>query len=208
MSREEAIKCGDNRFELIGKYKAKLIDSTNIEGAPEEMAVIDNILFRFWQMGWLDALEQEPCEDVISREAVYQLLMDKASDAYGFEEIRKIVDELSSVQPSRNKRCEWGRMRFDVITKDIIFEFSDGTEKLVSQADQENVVTLSRGEYDRLKALQPSRKGHWLFDSPHYVCSACNHVHHWNRFDVVSGCKLGNYCPNCGAYMAEMESEE
>ena len=45
--------CGDNRFELIEKYKQKLIESTNISDSPEEMAVIDNILFRFWQMGWL-----------------------------------------------------------------------------------------------------------------------------------------------------------
>ena len=45
--------CGDNRFELIEKYKQKLLDATNIEDSPEEMAVIDNILFRFWQMGWL-----------------------------------------------------------------------------------------------------------------------------------------------------------
>ena len=50
--------CNDNRFELINKYKQKLIDGTNIETAPDEMAVINNILFRFWQMGWLDKLEQ------------------------------------------------------------------------------------------------------------------------------------------------------
>ncbi len=50
--------CGDNRFELIEKYKKKLVDSTNIETAKDEMAVIDNILFRFWQMGWLDVLEE------------------------------------------------------------------------------------------------------------------------------------------------------
>lgn len=50
--------CGDNRFELIEKYKQKLIESTNIEDSKEEMAVIDDILFRFWQMGWLDNIEE------------------------------------------------------------------------------------------------------------------------------------------------------
>ena len=49
--------CNDNRFELIEKYKQKLIDGTNIESSKDEMNVIDNILFRFWQMGWLDRLE-------------------------------------------------------------------------------------------------------------------------------------------------------
>ena len=51
--------CGDNRFELIEKYKTKLIEATNIETAKDEMVVIDNILFRFWQMGWLDKLEAD-----------------------------------------------------------------------------------------------------------------------------------------------------
>ena len=45
--------CTDNRFEIIAAYKKKLIESTNIQSRPEEMAVIDDILFRFWQMGWL-----------------------------------------------------------------------------------------------------------------------------------------------------------
>ena len=46
--------CGDNRFGIIHKAKDDLLKSTNIESSPEEMAVIDNILFRCWQMGWLD----------------------------------------------------------------------------------------------------------------------------------------------------------
>ena len=45
--------CTDNRFDLIATYKRDLLNCTNIETSPDEMAVIDNILFRFWQMGWL-----------------------------------------------------------------------------------------------------------------------------------------------------------
>ena len=48
----------DNRLELIERYKKQLVESTNIKSSPDEMAVIDSILFRFWQMGWLK--EQEP----------------------------------------------------------------------------------------------------------------------------------------------------
>ena len=51
--------CDDNRFELIEKYKQKLIKATNIETAKDEMKVLDNVLFRFWQMGWLDILEEK-----------------------------------------------------------------------------------------------------------------------------------------------------
>lgn len=45
--------CTDGRFEIIAAYKKKLIESTNIETSSDEMKVIDKVLFRFWQMGWL-----------------------------------------------------------------------------------------------------------------------------------------------------------
>lgn len=50
---------GDNRFEIIAKAKADLIKSTNIESSEDEMQVLDNILFRCWQMGWLDGYEED-----------------------------------------------------------------------------------------------------------------------------------------------------
>ena len=50
--------CGDNRFEIIAKAKADLLEGTNIETDEAEMAVIDNILFRCWQMGWLDRYDR------------------------------------------------------------------------------------------------------------------------------------------------------
>ena len=49
--------CGDNRFEIINKYKNKLIESTNISDCEDEMKVLTDILYRFWQMGWLDKLD-------------------------------------------------------------------------------------------------------------------------------------------------------
>ena len=47
-------RCGDNRFEIINRAKEDIIQSTNIESSEDEMKVLDNILFRCWQMGWLD----------------------------------------------------------------------------------------------------------------------------------------------------------
>ena len=48
----------DNRYDLIEKYKKELVENTNIETSEKEMEVIDNIMFRLWQMGWLDILEK------------------------------------------------------------------------------------------------------------------------------------------------------
>lgn len=46
--------CGDNRFIIIEKAKEDILQSTNIESSKDEMKVLDNFLFRCWQMGWLD----------------------------------------------------------------------------------------------------------------------------------------------------------
>ena len=43
----------DNRFEVIEKAKKHILEATNIDTSKEEMLVLDNFLFRCWQMGWL-----------------------------------------------------------------------------------------------------------------------------------------------------------
>jgi hypothetical protein len=53
------VLCNDNRFEIIARAKEDLLESTNIETDEAEMAVIDNILFRCWQMGWLDRYDHK-----------------------------------------------------------------------------------------------------------------------------------------------------
>ena len=44
-------QCGDDRFEIINETKQYIINATNIETSPEEMAVLDSICFRLWQLG-------------------------------------------------------------------------------------------------------------------------------------------------------------
>ena len=46
--------CGDNRFEIIERAKKHLLDATNINTSADEMKVLDDFLYRCWQMGWLD----------------------------------------------------------------------------------------------------------------------------------------------------------
>ena len=45
--------------QIIAKAKAALIESTNIETSPKEMAVLNDFLFRCWQMGWLDKYKEQ-----------------------------------------------------------------------------------------------------------------------------------------------------
>ena len=56
--------CGDNRFEIIAEYKERLLKETNIDSSPEEMAVLDNILYRIWQMGWIPKTRMPTSEEI------------------------------------------------------------------------------------------------------------------------------------------------
>ena len=55
--------CVDNRFDVIDRAKQDLLKSTNIDTSPREMEVLDNFLFRCWQMGWLKQYE-ETCQEL------------------------------------------------------------------------------------------------------------------------------------------------
>ena len=95
--------CTDGRFELIEKYKKELIESTNIETAQDEMEVLDSILFRFWQMGWLDRLEQperkagewiqcsERLPDIGEHHVSEPCIVYCSNGAYGFAELEENI---------------------------------------------------------------------------------------------------------------------
>lgn len=50
--------CTDGRFEVIARAKEDLLRCTNIDTSPSEISVLDEILFRCWQMGWLNKYEK------------------------------------------------------------------------------------------------------------------------------------------------------
>ena len=50
--------CTDGRFEIIARAKQAILESTNIDTSPDEMKVLDNFLFRCWQMDWLDKYDK------------------------------------------------------------------------------------------------------------------------------------------------------
>lgn len=98
--------CTDNRFELIEKFKKKLIESTNIETSPEEMNVLDNILFRFWQMGWLDKLELPPaqpdCKPINYQDCANAMLKMWMDNVVTDGEYNRIMDKLNAHWRGRN----------------------------------------------------------------------------------------------------------
>lgn len=72
-----AEQCGDNRFLIIERAKKDLIESTNIETSPDEMKVLDSILFRAWQMNWLERYNKEKEEaEIIAKKMIDAILYD------------------------------------------------------------------------------------------------------------------------------------
>lgn len=60
-----------SQFEIIAKAKQALLDTTNIEASPEEMKVLNDFLFRCWQMGWLDKYEKDLVEVVRCKDCIH-----------------------------------------------------------------------------------------------------------------------------------------
>ena len=91
--------CGDNRFEIIGKAKQDLLKSTNIDSSKDEMKVLDNFLFRCWQMGWLNQYN-------LTSDAEGEELL--TCEKYKVEEALNYCDELDSISGSHNM-LNWGK---------------------------------------------------------------------------------------------------
>lgn len=106
---------GDNRFEIIAKAKHAILDSTNIETDEDEMKVLDNILFRCWQMGWLDKYDnqQNVDGDLISRkDAIRKCCGEKCGcerEDCGYTESCLEVSRLERLPsaPDSRQRGEW-----------------------------------------------------------------------------------------------------
>lgn len=65
----------DNRLDVIARAREHLLLATNIISSPKEMEVLDDILFRAWQMGWLKQYDTLTNNDMKVR---FKLLNDKA----------------------------------------------------------------------------------------------------------------------------------
>ena len=78
--------CTDSRFEIIAKAKKDILETTNINTSPDEMKVLDNFLFRCWQMDWLKMYEQPkvrgwiPCSERLPQEDEKVLCTEKDTE--------------------------------------------------------------------------------------------------------------------------------
>jgi hypothetical protein len=136
--------CGDDRFELIAMAREKLINGTNISDRPYEMDALDSILFRCWQMGWLDQLRDgAPMTDT-----------EKAA-------LERRIDELCA-EVEALKRDEWaagfnaGCDAVEAAYEDGKAHYEDENAKLREQVEYMTPIALyaaSKHERDRMREL-------------------------------------------------------
>lgn len=179
--------CTDNRFEVIEKYKRKLIEATNIETSPDEMKVLDSILFRFWQMGWLiDKDINVPTNDCISRQGAIDELTEYGNGRAVYisvEEAVRRMEKLPSALPEAPD-IHVGNMVsisavVDMAGKSEWFESSDAYNDFV-------------WAINALPSAQPER----IQNNAVHLCDSCQYTYatcpsHGN--DAVFGDGKGNY---------------
>ena len=134
----------------------------------------------------IKALEQQPCEDAISRQA----LIEKATswDKHFADSERAVsLTDIMSMPPVTPQPCE------DCVKRD---DAQDIMARLLSDYlhDEDREKIENANEIGELPSVQPQPKsGHWIAMSEGfspYECSECGGVEF----------KKSKYCPNCGCY--------
>lgn len=144
---KEACSCGDNRFWIIDRAKKDIIEKTNIESSTDEMKVLDNILFRAWQMGWLSK---------------YDVIVPEQKPAEWSEEDKKMFEEIMKILPADESIKRWFISHYSTQPKQ---EWSEEDERMLNE-----LITIMEGgkvtsgtylsEYVTwLKSLRP--QPHW-----------------------------------------------
>ena len=135
------------------------------------------------------ALEQEPCEDAVSRKSVITIIQ---NHWWNCRDIDKLVNELPPVTPQ-----EPNTWSLDDAREDFMHDVYNALDFLPTNEEANCIIDI----FDRVTSSieQAPRKGHWV-TRPHVFgvayCSECG-------FEL----KIDNtiFCPNCGADMREDE---
>ena len=138
-----------------------------------------------WLKATIKALEQEPCDDAVSRQEaieafqIFQEYESNRSNKEWVDRIETVLNQLSSVNP---------QPKYEDIAKAFQFGLAFGFGEKHDEMDR--VID----EIKKVITPQP-KTGHWK----HNKCDKCG-VSRPPLFD--------NYCPNCGARMFEPQESE
>lgn len=141
------------------------------------------------------ALEQEPCEDAISRQAVLEYIDGSEAELAHWSEKELVcqdIKELPSVNPQEPSEDAVSRQGFDEI------------KELMTDINGDTVYAVRMSDIRQLPPVTPQPKmGHWILDETDnsITCDKCGCLIWAN--DISNG--EAHYCTNCGAEMRGVE---
>lgn len=165
----------------------------------------------------IKALEQEPCEDCISRHTVLNTLFYKSDNNCEVvlnKELQDRIKALPSVKPAADNNvltCE------DAISRQAAIDCLDADFTIDGKENMETVVDYINGAFKQIKELpsvtpQP-KTGHWITEIKSDLrgdmwptnpkCSECGGEPYFSK-TIYSY----NFCPYCGAKMVELQESE
>lgn len=199
MTREEA------REELIEEWN-EFIDGCGLRGIEEKEAKRNSDFKKVYEANLMaiQALEQEPCDDSISRQAVMDCF--KKWQPYMATRLWDFEQELSALPSVNSQPCE------DAISRQALlklmgeepFNWTDSVQELQAVEDYRNF----RNMVEQLPFVKPQEKtGHWV-KTPKAVMGEgymwyCDKCEHQVYQDSSKSYPSEKYCPNCGASMVD-----
>ena len=183
----------------------------------------------------IKALEQQTCEDAVSRAAVLDIFADNADATRPYstaweevkalppvnpqhtdEEIQKMQDlEQAEIQKAYEIGKTEGQNSEDVISRqavlDAMYALCDTGETLKENPWRDNPhIDAVVETIEQLPSVNPQRTGHWIQtqekdDAEPFILWECSCCHKEFR-GVIH--KVSNYCPNCGCRIVEPQESE
>jgi len=144
-------------------------------------------------------LEQEPCEDTISRQNDILPNIDKKVESYGKLLKHPVVKRIMGIdkEPSENAIS---RQAVDTLVDELARAISD-ERCCISRGRSTATIMQDILDLPSVKPQEP-QTGHWILkieDWNKWICSECGHV---ERTDIHVSLGYG-FCPKCGAKMSE-----
>lgn len=158
------------------------------------------------------ALEQEPCEDAISRQAVMEHYSTGELAHCNHISRNNLLDFIEQLPPVTPQPCG------DLISRKAILEEFENDQYHLEFCKEHHIERSISMEMVRIRLhdlpsvnLQP-KTGHWIAQDIHnchtdFKCSECGYIH---SFMHIYGEPTADYtyCPNCGAKMVETQESE
>ena len=141
----------------------------------------------------IKALEQEPCDNAVSRQDVLDLAKKGVLVSNGnYESVCKAINELPSVNP---QPCEDAISRQAALN--ALYALCDTGETLIENPWRDNPhIDAVVETIEELPPVNPQPKtGHWITTPQGERCSNC--------LEEFRSLRNYSYCPNCGCRMVE-----